>query len=253
MAAADGVRARGGRWWHHWVGKKPTHDGHSSKNWSSDSAATHSFKGALVHVSWSASGKKSSKELPADSLHALHTAAAQRRRDGKVARSEDEYWVPHEPTSSSPFPYAKKASTGTAPPADDGETGGGGQFNRTWTVGGSGTREEEANRGIAGMKWNWVGDLDTEGTLDAAYKSFLTGVPIAFSSLAAGVVAMTNGTHPALSQTQITGPLPADVTTSLPMQMFLAATVWYVVGSGVSAVLLCGALGVVRMRDESSR
>lgn len=236
MAAAENIQARAGRWWHHFVGK-------DASELDSDSLRT--SRGAIVPLSWfpttdrgnSGSPKEHAiPSIPEDQLNAL-LEAARRRRQGNAPRIdqegsdllEDEYWSPMEPISRTDL-YDQQPSTGA--------------------------RRARANRSrIEVNPKGGISEVQVDDVLSGWVKSVLSTAPVAVSLIGAVFAGMTNGLGAANSSevTFTAGPLPAELTSGVFMQVFLAAAVWYMIGAVVCGVATFLAVSVVMMRREKDQ
>lgn len=237
MAAAENIQARAGRWWHHFVGQNPS---------DLDPDSLRISRGAIVPLSWISTtdrgNSSSSKEqpgpsIPEDQLNAL-LEAARRRRQGDApgnvqednALAEDEYWSPTEPISTT-VSYDEQPSTGA--------------------------RRARANRSRIEInpKGAGISEFRMDDVLSGWTKSVLSTAPVAVSLIGAVFAGLTHGLGAAnSSEVSFTGgPLPAELTSGLFMQMLLAAAVWYMIGAVVCGITTFLAVSVVMMRREKDQ
>jgi ferredoxin len=240
MAAAEGIQARAGWWWHHFIGKSQFGD---MSSWNPESARAST--GAIIPLSWVTlpdSDKPSgfqykshtSPSIP-EELGPLFEAAAQRRQKGssaprinsKANAIEDEYWFPAEPLSC---PLPSTSFTKTKPVMDNG-------------------RNPQSN---GNPRQTWIPYDDVDNMVAGWLRSILAVAPLVASVTAAVLVGMTSGMDAAISSEvpHAAGPLPAEFTSSVIVQMFLAAAVWYAVGTAVSGLTLVLAMFFVTMKRQ---
>ncbi|XP_024375974.1 chaperone protein dnaJ C76, chloroplastic [Physcomitrium patens] len=229
MAAAENIQARAGRWWHHFVGVDP-----------SDLDSVRACRGAIVPLSWIPStGRVSSTashtyqgpSIP-EELGRLFEAARRRRQgngeEGNVL-AEDDYWTPVKHVSRS-VPSEEKRATGPRRESKPGKPGN--SYEPKWA-------------GISDLQ---MGDEVLSGWL----KSGLSAIPVTASLIGAVSASMTNGLGAANSSDISSGPLPAEITSGIFMQVFLAAAVWYMIGAvvgGLATLLVVSAITIKRNKD----
>lgn len=236
MAAAENIQARAGRWWHHFVGK-------NASDLDTDSLRT--SRGSIVPLSWipktdrgnsTSSKEQAGSSILEDQLRAL-LEAARRRRKGNALQNdqegnalvEDEYWSPMEPVSRSDL-YDQEPLIGA--------------------------RRARANRSrIQINPKGGISEVQMDDVLSGWVKSVLSTAPVAVSLIGAVFAGMTHGLGAAnSSEVSFTaGPLPAELTSGLFMQMFLAAAVWYMIGAVVCGIATFLAVSVVMMRREKNQ
>ena len=236
MAAAENIQARAGRWWHHLVGKNAS---------DLDSDAVRTERGAIVPLSWisktdqgdsTSSRDQPGPSIPENQLNAL-LEAARRRRQGNAPRNdhednalaEDEYWSPMKPTS--------RIDLIDQQPSTD-------------------ARRARARRSrIEINPKGGISEVQMDDVLSGWVKSVLSTFPVVVSLIGAVFTGMTNGLGAAnSSEVSFTaGPLPAELTSSVFMQMFLAAAVWYITGAVVCGTASFLAISVVMMRREKDQ
>jgi hypothetical protein len=229
MAAAENIQARAGRWWYHFVGVDP-----------SDLDSVRASRGAIVPLSWIPStGRVSStashtyqgSSIP-EELGRLFEAARRRRQgNGKEDNmlAEDDYWTPVKHVSRS-VPSEEQRATG--PRRESRATKSGNSYDPKWA-------------GISDLQ---MGDEVLSGWL----KSVLSAIPVTASLIGAISASMTNGLGAANSSDISSGPLPAEITSGIFMQVFLAAAVWYMIGAvvgGLATLLVVSAITIKRNKD----
>ncbi|KAG0575988.1 hypothetical protein KC19_5G046200 [Ceratodon purpureus] len=235
MAAAENIQARAGRWWHHFVGQNA---------FDLDTDSLRTSRGAIVPLSWIPKADRGNStfpeehagpSIPEDQLKALLEAARRRRKGNALhddqddnALEEDEYWSPMEPVSRTDL-YDHEPSAGA--------------------------RRVRSNRSRIEINHNGgISEVQMDDVLSGWVKSLLSTAPVAVSIAGAVFVGMTHGLGTAnSSEASFTGgPLPAEFTSGLFMQMFLAAAVWYMIGAVVCGIATFLAVSVVMMRREKN-
>lgn len=250
MAAAENIQARAGRWWHHFMGKDPLKD---TAAWGANSV--HASRGSIIPLNWvSESGSfrradnhgspRASYATP-ENLGPLFEAAARRRQQqGNYKQSgqtgghpgidvlEEDYWTPIQPIAISiPISennnYIRKSSTKSESYADP-------------------------------SVFAWTTVIHMEDVISEWMKSVLAAAPVAISVVGAVFAGMTNGLDAANSSevvaaTTATGPLPAEFTSGVFMQVFLAAAVWYMIGVAVCSLAAALTVSLVMMRRKNKQ
>lgn len=233
MAAAENIQARAGRWWHHFIGKVPFPD---MPSWTSDSARA--SRGAIIPLSWvpvretdSSPGFYYKSPVIPDELGSLFEEATRRRRSRGTdahnddALAEEDYWSPLEPVHDS----VPSSQTFTIP-----------------------VSENSLKMQQVDPRWAWIPEMHVEDMVSGWFRSFLSVAPVLASVTAACFAGMTSGMDAANSSevTNVSGPLPAEVTSGVFMQMFLAAAVWYMISAAVCSLAMVLAMSLVIMRQK---
>lgn len=248
MAAAENIQARAGRWWHHFMGKDPLKD---TAAWGANSV--HASRGSIIPLHWvSESGSfrsadnhqsfpRASYATP-ENLGPLFEAAARRRQQqGNYKQSgqtgidvleEEDYWTPIQPIAisipiSETNNYTRKSSTKSESYADP-------------------------------SVFAWTTVMHMEDVISEWMKSVLAAAPVAISVVGAVFAGMSNGLDAANSSevvaaTTATGPLPAEITSGVFMQVFLAAAVWYMIGVAVCSLAAALTVSLVMMRRKKKQ
>eukprot|EP01018_Ginkgo_biloba_P011497 Gb_23863 [translate_table: standard] len=226
IAAAEQIRASAGWWWHNFVQKQAAE--YTNKQWAA--------KGAIVHANWERARQST---ITTDSLEdnigtdrnprihiseELHKAAARRRSGSssftsnpQQALHDEEYWIPVRPNKSRSAP----SSPNNLEPRRIKSPFSGEKY----TV-------------LSGIEGNEVNGRHMEGKTDGDWREgILSKVPLATSAAAAVVVGFGSGGGEAGGlETHLAGPLALEVTNSFALQVFLAASAWYVVGTILASV-----------------
>eukprot|EP00249_Psilotum_nudum_P023140 c28759_g1_i2 orf=1332-2252(+) len=237
LAAMEAIQERAGRWWYRFVSKKMSDDVHYSKHW--DSKSARASQAAIVPSSYFECVSKSMNNednnpyafCVGDGRHKQESSfppeldrlfeAAERRREG-IPKNEspyEEYWVP---TVDSPVPYSTPQNTskpGKGPRNSP-------SYKWSWT-------ESSLDN-----QWSGIRDLRMDYKVNMWVKRVFSALPLVISAVAAMLVGFSGGTYSALSETEVAGPLPSELTGSLGMQVLLAAAAWYTLAAAFSGAAM---------------
>lgn len=226
MKAVQQIRTSAGWWWHHVVGKQATEYTNYQR----------ASKGAIVPLNWkqqsttdahrNKDSNGSDKYQKIGITQELSEAAA-RLRSGilsststqREALHDEDYWVPLEP---------KKSGEAAPSPAKEKE------IDRSFLAS-LGESQERLTGGEAkevNMK---------QRKRDEYWKktiSSLSGIPLATSVGAAIIVGFGSGGGEAGGlDKHLAGPLAVQLVNSFSLQVFLAATVWYIIGTVLASLI----------------
>lgn len=228
MAAVEQIRTRAGWWWHHVVGK------HAAEYTNYQRAA----KGAIVPLNWrqqsttdahhNKDSNRSDKYQRIGITQELSEAAARLRSGISSSTStqqetlhDEAYWVPLE---------LKKS--GEAAPSPAKEKG----IDRSFLES-LGERQERLTGGEA----KEVNLKQKKRKKDEVWRKrilSLSRMPLATSVGAAIIVGFgSRGGEAGGLENHPAGPLAVQLINSLPLQVFLAATVWYIIGTLLASLI----------------
>lgn len=226
MAAVEQIRTSAGWWWHHVVGKRATEYTNYQR----------ASKGAIVPLNWrkhsttdAGPDKDSNRpdKYPTIEITKELSEAAARLRSGiststskqRGAFHDEAYWVPLKP---------KKSSKAASSPAEKNE------FGRLFFAS-LGERQERS----IGEEAKEVNMKQRESKKDEDLKKrILSGIPLATSVGAAIIVGFGSGGGEAGGlEKHLAGSLAVQLINSFSLQVFLAATVWYIIGTLVASLI----------------
>lgn len=226
MAAVEQIRTSAGWWWHHVLGKQAAEYTNYQR----------ASKGAIVPLNWRQTSTTDADPIkdsngpenyPTIEITQELSEAAARLRSGissstsklREALHGEAYWVPVKP---------KKSSEAAPSPAEKKE------FDRLFSAS-PWERQEWSTRGEA--KEMNVRQRESKKEEDWK-KRILLGIPLTTSVGAAIIVGFGSGGGEAGGlEKHLGGPLAVELINSFSMQIFLAATVWFIVGSILASLI----------------
>lgn len=226
MAAVDQIRTSAGWWWHHVVEKQAAEYTNYQR----------ASKGAIVPLNWrqqstvhtdSNKDRNGPGKYPKIEITQELSEAAARLRSGvssptskqKEALHDEVYWVPvksKQSGESAPSP-AKKKEVGRLFSASPGERQ---KMSSSYEAKEVNMKQRESKK-----------DEDWK-------KRILSGIPLATSVGAAIIVGFGSGGGEAGGlEKHLAGPVVVQLINSFSMQVFLAASVWYIIGTILASLI----------------
>lgn len=237
LAAMEGVQARAGKWWYHFIGK-------SGSNHQAASDIRREAYGAIVPLIYYRAVRNTQDSGPYSShnggdghdgynftlqgeLHRLFEATSKRwhghSSPGGGHALDDEYWVPIT-RNSCPVTYSVE--------------------NHPHLL----AQNTGLKKGKGTVRTRFV----SEKKLTGWAHDVISGVPVWTSGIAAWYVGITGGPGTALSDTEVgLGPVPTEWMHSMEMQIVLVAAIWYLIGSALANASVL-AVKSLRVRNDDS-
>lgn len=226
MAAVEQIRTSAGWWWHHVVGKQAAEYTNYQR----------ASKGAIVPLNWRQQSTTDAdpvkvsngpEKYPTIEITKELSEAAARLRSGissstskqREALHDEAYWVPVKP---------KKSSEAALSPAEKEE------LDRLFSA--SPGERQKRSTGDEAKEMN-IRQRESKKEEDWK-KRILLGIPLTTSVGAAIIVGFGSGGGEAGGiEKHLGGPLAVELINSFSMQVFLAATVWFIIGSILASLI----------------